>query len=241
MSVPSWGKSFEFDRDQFSGRVPLFPLPRTVLLPGGLVPLHVFEPRYRVMVRDALAGERLLALALLKPDYLSTDPATPEIEPWVGIGRLLAEERLDDGRYNVLVLGVARARVIEEDRTGPYRVAGVELPPERDASADELADWTTELCGALDALPVRLVRDAGRLRQLRETLSAGGVSAARFDSLIDLAAGSLHLGVGERQRLLEAGDPAARVEALRSIAYARAAEVERLPGVRPWLPDFSRN
>lgn len=240
MTSPSWSKSFEFDREQFSGRLPLFPLPRSVLLPGGLLPLHVFEPRYRKLVEDALAGERLLGLALLKPGYEASYHAAPDIEPWVGIGRLLAEERLDDGRYNVLVLGVARGRVTEEDRTGPYRIASVELPPECRASNEQVQTWRGQLLSALDTVPSRLVRDPGRLDQVRATLGAH-VAADRIGGLVDLAGGSLHLGVGERQRLLAAAGPGERIQALEAIALARCAELQGMRGVRPWNLEFSRN
>ena len=66
------------DPTSFSGSVPLFPLPGTVLLPGGLLPLHVFEERYREMLRDALAGERLIGMAFLLPGYeQASDPENP--------------------------------------------------------------------------------------------------------------------------------------------------------------------
>ena len=75
----------------FSGRAPLFPLPTLVLFPHAAVPLHIFEPRYREMTADALAGERLLAVGL-------QPPSTGVLAPIVGLGRIIAHERLDDGR-----------------------------------------------------------------------------------------------------------------------------------------------
>ncbi|MEZ6187015.1 MAG: LON peptidase substrate-binding domain-containing protein [Planctomycetota bacterium] len=240
MSPPWNSKSFEFDREAFSGRVPLFPLPRTVLLPGSLIPLHVFEPRYRVMIKDALAGERLIGLALLRPGYEEGYHGAPEIEPWVGVGRLLAEEQLDDGRYNVLVLGVARGKVVEEDRTRPYRVAGLELPPELPATSTEVASWGAALLRALETTPPRFVRDPSRLDQLRTSLEVP-LDPARFGAVVDLAGGSLHLGVTERQRLLAAAQPYERVRTLQEIAESRQRELALLPGVRPWRHGFSRN
>ena len=108
---------------QFSGTAPLFPLPNVVLFPHAVLPLHIFEPRYRQMVADALAGERLIAMSLLAPGWeASDDNASPLIHPVVGLGRIVAHERLDDGRYMLVLRGVARAHVVREvavDR--PYR------------------------------------------------------------------------------------------------------------------------
>lgn len=107
----------------FSRPIPIFPLPNVVLMPRAIVPLHVFEPRYRVMTREALAGERLIAMAVLKPcdaaQYASLDA---EIHPVLCVGRILRDERLVDGRYNFLLQGVSRARVISEDTSRRYRI-----------------------------------------------------------------------------------------------------------------------
>src|SRR5689334_9282717 len=110
----------------FSGRAPLFPLPNVVLFPHVAVPLHIFEPRYRQMTADALAGERLIAMALLQEE--ETELAQPAIDPMVGLGRIIAHERLDDGRYILVLRGIARARVIREESLDlPYRVGQLEL------------------------------------------------------------------------------------------------------------------
>lgn len=120
-------------------RIPLFPLPGVVLLPGALLPLHIFEPRYRAMVTDALTGERTIGMAMLRPGWELAGP-TPEIHPVGGAGRIVEAEELDDGRFNIVLEGEFRYRVVAESHPAPYRVADVEelasvpFPDEGEAS-----------------------------------------------------------------------------------------------------------
>jgi len=110
----------------FERFIPLFPLPNTVLFPCAILPLHIFERRYRMMTRDALAGPRLIAMALLKPGYEpryhQNDPAIHDV---VCVGRILRDEQLPDGRYNLLLQGLVPARVAEENHDLTYRRAYV--------------------------------------------------------------------------------------------------------------------
>ncbi len=115
--------------DDFSNIVRLFPLPNVVLFPGLVQTLHIFEPRYRTLMADALATDHLIAVALLQPA-----PAFQAIEPifpTLCIGKVLTYHLLDDGRYFLKLGGVCRARVVAEVETvHPYRVARVEVPEE---------------------------------------------------------------------------------------------------------------
>src|SRR3954471_21363862 len=96
------------------GVIRLFPLPNLVLFPGAMQPLHIFEPRYRQMTVDALAGDRLIGMALPRPGWENDYVGKPAIHPVVCVGRILAEQRLADGRFNILLRGLRRARVVEE-------------------------------------------------------------------------------------------------------------------------------
>ena len=98
----------------FGGTARLFPLPNLVLFPHVVQPLHIFEPRYRELMADALAGDRLIALALLRPGWEEDYDQQPPIHPVICLGSIHKEERLPDGRYNLLLQGVSRARVLEE-------------------------------------------------------------------------------------------------------------------------------
>lgn len=114
--------------DDFSGEVRLFPLPNVVLFPHVLLPLHIFEPRYVEMTRDALAGDGLIALAQIKPGSENSQAEVPEIHPVICIGRIAHHVELEDGRYNLIVQGLSRASIIEElPMEYAYRQASVEL------------------------------------------------------------------------------------------------------------------
>jgi uncharacterized protein len=109
------------------GTLRIFPLPEVVLLPGTPMPLHVFEPRYRAMTADALAGDRTLALATLASEEGATQDRAP-IHPIAGAGIIDAAERLPDGRYHLHLQGVARVRLLSEiDNHKPYREFQAEL------------------------------------------------------------------------------------------------------------------
>lgn len=115
---------------QFSGKGPLFPLPGVVLFPHATMPLHIFEPRYRQMTADVLEGERLIAMSLLVPGGTSPN-GLPLIHPIVGLGRIVAHEKLNDGRYMLVLRGVSRARVVREvPAEQPYRIGELELCPD---------------------------------------------------------------------------------------------------------------
>src|SRR2546426_7141181 len=102
--------------------LPIFPLPGAVLLPHALVPLHIFEPRYRKMTQDCDAGLRVLALANIADDRAAAE-RPPRVLPAIGIGVLTRVDRLPDGRFNIVLRGVQRAVIERELPTAePYRL-----------------------------------------------------------------------------------------------------------------------
>jgi Lon protease-like protein len=110
--------------------VPVFPLPNVVLFPHVVVPLHVFEQRYRTMVRDALAGDRMIALALLKPGWEREYHGSPEFHDLGCLARFEAVEWLPDGCYDLTLRGLSRVRLGTPVREYPYRSVRVDLQPE---------------------------------------------------------------------------------------------------------------
>src|SRR3954465_6613629 len=94
--------------------LPIFPLPNCVLLPGGLLPLHVFEPRYRELTRDCLAGHQLMGVARLRPGYETTYYGRPPAYEKGGAARTIRSEELPAGRFALLLRGVARAEIARE-------------------------------------------------------------------------------------------------------------------------------
>ena len=106
--------------------VPIFPLPNLVLFPRAVELLHIFEERYRTMTADCLEGSGHLAIALLKEGWEMNYYGRPHIEPVVCVGTILSHEQLPDGKYNFLLQGQSRARIVHEHDHHPYRLAELE-------------------------------------------------------------------------------------------------------------------
>ena len=182
--------------------LPIFPLPQTVLFPGALLPLHVFEPRYRVMVKDCLSTHKAMAIALICETGERDAHRHPAIEKVAGIGVIIDHVELPDGRYNILLHGRARVRLDELPFIPPYRRAKAALlhatpsdPPQRDVAA-LLAS------AAAFAADIRS-RDPGfDFRIPPHTAPA---------TACDLAAHHLVLDARERQTILETLDVSERV------------------------------
>ena len=131
--------------------IPLFPLPNVVLFPAALLPLHIFEPRYRAMIADALDGERLIGMVMLRPGWEGHYEGTPPVYPVGCAGFITHADRLSDGRYNVVLRGLEKFRIAHERRARDgaemYRVARVESIVEAAAhrSAAALGEARTRL------------------------------------------------------------------------------------------------
>lgn len=107
---------FPAERPELPDLVPVFPLPNVVLFPHLGMPLHIFEPRYKGMVTAALASDRLIAMALLVPGDGEDSFGRPQIFDTVCVGRITAEEKLDNGRFNLILHGLTRAVIVEEEQ-----------------------------------------------------------------------------------------------------------------------------
>jgi ATP-dependent Lon protease len=113
--------------DNFSGIIPLFPLPNIVFFPNSLLPLHVFEPRYRQMVEDIIDSERIIGMVLLKPGWEKNYHDSPEIFSVGCMGRIISIEAEKEGRSNIVLYGLKRVRILEILHYAPYRLARVNL------------------------------------------------------------------------------------------------------------------
>jgi uncharacterized protein len=118
--------------------IPIFPLPNVVLFPSVFLPLHIFEPRYRTMVDDALNGDRIIGMVLLRPGWERDYDGRPPVYPIGCAGVITHAERLTDGRFNIVLRGMEKFRVTAEENDRPYRIACVDAIPERSADADRL-------------------------------------------------------------------------------------------------------
>ena len=110
--------------------IPIFPLPNVVLFPNVFLPLHIFEARYRQMVDEALKGDRIIGMVLLRPGWQADYEGRPPVYPIGCAGVITHAERLADGRFNIVLRGMEKFRIRSEDDGLPYRLAQVEPVPE---------------------------------------------------------------------------------------------------------------
>ena len=122
--------------------IPIFPLPNVVLFPNVFLPLHIFEPRYRQMVEDALNGDRIIGMVLLRAGWEGDYEGRPSVYPLGCAGVITHAERLPDGRFNIVLRGMEKFRITSEEEDRLYRVAQVEPVPEwpADRVREEMRD-----------------------------------------------------------------------------------------------------
>ena len=182
--------------------IPLFPLPEVVLFPGVPRPLLIFEPRYREMVADALKGDRIIGMVLLRPGFEKDYEGRPPIFSVGCAGEIEDYERMADGRYVILLRGLTTFRVLTEDQRKPYRLARVEAVP------DLLED---EERGPLSTLRERLAQLLNTALPLGVDPPDPGLDDAEF---VNVTAQALQMPEADRQDLLERNSVLARAKAL---------------------------
>ncbi len=199
----------EITREQLA-RVPLFPLPNVVLFPRAVLPLHIFEARYRQMTADALAGNKLVAMALLLENVASCGPdagETPAVATTVCVGRIMDHERLPDGRYNLLLQGILRASLAAELSGQSYRLGRLVPVEEQTAFEIDLSDQRERLAEVLRRPPLEGTMVSEQLGKLL----AGPIPTV---AAADVMAFHLLEDVSLKQRLLAETDVRARVTAV---------------------------
>jgi Lon protease-like protein len=185
--------------------LPIFPLPNCVLLPNGLLPLHVFEPRYRELTRDCLAGHCFMGIARLRPGYETTYYGRPPVYERFGVGRIICSEELPDGRFALLLRGVARvelARELPTDRA--YRLVEARMLPDGQV-CDQAVDHHRRLIALCDRLAEVIDQGGPQLRDLVRKFDNPGECA-------DAIAAALVTDADARQELIEACDPKVRIQ-----------------------------
>jgi len=198
--------------------LPIFPLPGAVLLPRAMVPLHVFEPRYRKMTRDCEEGGKVLALANI-PDEDAAGAKPPRVLPVVGVGVLARVDHLPDGRFNIVLRGTGRARITEELRSGePYRLVRAEILEPAPSS-------TPRILLAADSLK-RLVFALSSAQPTAELQALVQLAARARDpgDLADVVAAAILSQPHERQAVLEAVEILPRLELVTQAAAAALAQ-----------------
>ncbi len=189
-------------------RIPLFPLPDTVLFPHVPLPLHIFEPRYRTMIEEALAGPRVIGMVMLKPGWEPAYQGRPPIFRVGCAGIISQHEQLPDGRYNIVLLGQSAFSVTAEDDSRPYRIGHVvyrpDAPPENPA---EIREMRARLLARINSL----ARSGGAAGDLVDEQSTGPIPDVEF---VNVLGALLDLKPLEKQALLETSGTAARYRKL---------------------------
>lgn len=219
--------------ENFGNEVSLFPLPEVVLFPGVIQAFHIFEPRYKQMTRDSLATDRLIALTMLKSD---TGAEKPDICQMICIGKIIADVRLSDGRYNLVVGGVCRALIEEEIGTKLlYRRAKISIPQETNLHSPRLDD-----------LRIRIVEIYRQLAetggyQIGEILESIGRPDLSFSQCLDFATHFSEAPAEQKQRILELLDLEQRAEAVLKILHSLRDSLQVQPDSQTFPPGFSLN
>jgi uncharacterized protein len=215
-----------------SDLLPIFPLPNVVLFPGVFLPLHVFEPRYREMVADALASDRMIGMVLLRPGWQHQYEGRPPVYPVGCSGVITHVETLPDGRYNIVLRGVERFRILEEDDGRSYRRAVVEAVPEGPGTGDDHAAVRRQRTKLEALLAPAIERSltagshtediAGRDSKIPSTMAD--------EDLVNALAQYLDLEPLEKQALLEQHNLRGRAESLVELLEMKIL-IAKTPGV----------
>lgn len=194
--------------------VPIFPLPSVVLFPNVFLPLHIFEDRYRQMCAEALAGDRLIGMVLLKPGYEADYDGRPPVYATGCSGLITHAERLEDGRYNVVLRGIEKFTISHEEAPAVGRLY-------RSAVVTPLH----EALGPGERDQLRQARL--RLEQLLAPVLAGGLEktlppAMPDDDLVNALAQYLDFDPLEKLALLERAGALARCQSMMELLEIKA-------------------
>lgn len=197
-----------------AGRLKVFPLPGAVLLPGGALPLHIFEERYRAMVADALATDGVFAMAQVLPGQERLLPDAPALEPMLCVGVISLVDQLPDGRFDLVLEGVARARLRREwPREALYREVEAEVLDEAALPDDETLSLRQALLELMARLPAEV---AGRLSAV--------TTRQRGARLVDVVAGAVLEEPEARFQALAEVDPRVRLREVTAEVLQLAAQ-----------------
>lgn len=209
--------------------IPIFPLPKTVLLPGEVLPLHIFEPRYRALVRDAVDAHKVIGIVAVEPGFENELPGAPPVRAMGCIGYIASHEELEDGRYLLWLLGLERFRILEElAAETDYRQVRVSYEPTLE-SPKRLAEIRGLRQEMRNLLPGLVEMDKAAVDQFTQHIA--DVSDAQ---LIALACQILEIPSDRKQTVLEAESLSERFLMLYEDLYKH---LDANPGIEDIDPD----
>jgi len=227
--VESLGSNFELAR--FSGEAPLMPLPNVVFFPKTLLPLYIFESRYKRMVKDVLQNERMVCMALLKNEDERNQFGQPPIHDVGTLGYVEEYEELNEGRYNIILNGISKVNISEIYSNKPYRQGHLEIAP------DIVADWKEEEERENILQQFRKIADAFEGDIPYQEIEQSNVS---LEVLTNLLATWLPIPEIEKQKLLEVSDLAIRSEIVREFLRQEIDDYSFLEDMNIRLPNDPR-
>lgn len=172
------------------------------------MPLYIFEERYRIMVREALAGTGELVIALLRSGAESGYSGISTVHDIACLGKIETYEELEDGKYNIVVIGVHRVRILREVQHSPYRL--VEVEKLEDEACNERSSDIIDRHNHLGGLFARFTELATGVKQQALEL----MPQLDFESLVNMVAMTLNLAIEQKQALLEINDTSRRCDML---------------------------
>lgn len=208
--------------------LPIFPLPNVVFFPRTVLPLYIFEPRYKQMVADALESNRQIGMALLQPGLESRQDESPDVFSTGGMGLITQYEDLEEGQYNILLSGRHRYRIMEFIRETPYRVARVRLLQEAMPSGQAINEISTEL-----VLGFRELHEANTQPGLEPDV----IDKLDFPTLVNSVCSSLNLSVRNQQQLLEMNSLKVRATTILGILRQQIARKRAVSKFRHLQPE----
>jgi Lon protease-like protein len=201
--------------------LPIFPLPNIVFFPQTRLPLHIFEPRYRQMIQDALAADQRIGIVLLKPGWEHEYFGAPAVHEVATLGTIEQAVPLEDGRYNIVLRGDARVSLLDEVSRLPYRTARVVTRPETVHAATEAyaqREWLADLSRQY-------------LKYLPEQAPVPEIETVNLDALANALIMSLNLDIEQKQKLLEVDDVIRRAE---QVGGELVSRIESLQFLAPY-------
>ena len=217
--------------------IPLFPLPATIFYPNTSLPLHIFEPRYRSMVVDALEGKREIGMILLKPGWESDYQGTPETMAIGCVGKITRHSQLPEGKHNILLSGLHRFRILHEIKGKLYRQAQVELLKEINDQ-----DLTTKPSSVKEQL-IRIMRlylknipDGTKIEQ-----ALNMEKCQKLAEFVDKLTYHFDLPVSKMQEFLEQQDVQKRANSLSLLIEFKNQLIQISKNMKGREVDFSMN
>lgn len=227
--VESLGSHFELTR--FSGHAPIFPLPNVVFFPKTLLPLHIFEERYKQMVRDVLEKERIICMVLMKGEDEQDLSGRPAIHNIGTVGYIEEVDELADGKFNIILNGLVKVKINEIEVATPYRQAHLDITP------DTVKEWKAEEERDKMLQQFRQIADALEGEFPYREIEQSDVS---LEVLTNLLTTWLPIPDSEKQKLLELDDLAIRSEIVREYLKQEIDDFSFLQDLEIQLPGDPR-